>query len=264
MDRRGKVFLKVFENVLDPSRQPGRRFGAGAVVTVLVHVAAVALVVWLSSRPVEAEATPAEVKFFSGVPSPLRVAAPPPAAAQAPTQPKVEEKKPEKRPKKPQEIVAPREIPVEKPKEAEPEAAPPEPEPDPQPAGEPGGVSAGIEGGKSGGTEGGSALGVVGGTGTGTEVVSFGEGMTRPEHIKHPPEFQCPREAREAQVEGVLLASCTVTLDGWLRDCKIIKPLPHLDEVALDLLQRWRVGPVYFQGKPVLVNYKIPIRMVCK
>ena len=29
-------------------------------------------------------------------------------------------------------------------------------------------------------------------------------------------------------------------------------------------LARWRVGPVYFQGQPVLVNYKIPIRMVCK
>lgn len=256
----------MFENVLDPSRQPGRRFGAGAVITVLVHVAVVALVVWVSSRPVEAEATPAEVKFFSALPSPPPAAAPPPAASEAPTQPKVEEKKREKRPKKPQEIVAPKEIPVEKPKEAEPEPAPaePEPEPEPAPAGAPGGLSTGIEGGKPGGTEGGSAVGVVGGTGTGTDVVSFGEGMTRPEHIKHPPEFQCPREAREAQVEGVLLASCTVTLDGWLRDCKIIKPLPHLDKVAMDLLQRWRVGPVYFQGRPVLVNYKIPIRMVCK
>lgn len=257
----------MFDSVLSRANQPKGRFGAGAIVTVVVHVAVIGLVIWLSSRPVEEESKDVDVKFFAAAPAPPPAAAPPPAPAAESSPPKVE-KKVEKRPKKPLEIIPPKEIPQEKPKEAEPEPEPeplPEPEPEPvQPGAMPGGVQGGIEGGKVGGVEGGSVGGEVGGTGPGTDVVAFGEGMTRPENIKRPPDFQCPREAREAHIDGVLLASCTVTLEGSLRDCKIIQPLPHLEAVALDLLARWRVGPVYFQGRPVLVNYKIPIRMVCK
>ena len=255
----------MFDSVLSRANQPKGRFGAGALVTVVVHVVGVGLVVWLSSRTVQEETKDVDVKFFAAAAhAPAPAAAPPPAPAAAESSPPRVEKKVERRPKKPLEIIPPREIPQEKPKEAEPE---PEPAPEApaevvQPGAMPGGVQGGIEGGKLGGVEGGSPGGELGGTGT--DVVAFGEGMTRPENITRPPDFQCPREAREAHVEGVLLASCTVTLEGSLRDCKIIKPLPHLEAVALDLLARWRVGPVYFQGRPVLVNYKIPIRMVCK
>jgi hypothetical protein len=49
-----------------------------------------------------------------------------------------------------------------------------------------------------------------------------------------------------------------------LRDCRIIKPVPMMDAVVRDLLSRWKVGPVFFQGRAVSVNYKIPIRLVCK
>lgn len=257
------VLFHVFDSVLRSAPQPKSRFGVGAIVTAVVHGVGVGLVVWLSSRPVEEESKDVDVKFFAAAPAPAPAAAPPPAPAAESTPPRVE-KKVERRPKKPLEIIPPKEIPQEKPKEAEPE---PEPEPDPeppQPGAMPGGVEGGLEGGKVGGVVGGSVGGEVGGTGSATDVVAFGEGMTRPENIKRPPDFQCPREAREAHIEGVLLASCTVTLEGNLRDCKIIKPLPHLEAVALDLLARWRVGPVFFQGRPVMVNYKIPIRMVCK
>ena len=249
----------MFDSVLKSRQQPKRRFGAGALITVAVHAGVIALVVWLSSRPIEEEVKEAEVKFFAAAPSPPPPPPPPPAGSTL--TPKVE-KKVEKRPRKPTEIIQPKEIPQEKPKEAEPEPQAEPEAPPPVPGGQEGGVEKGVEGGQLGGVEGGTVGGVVGGSGT--EIMAFGEGMTRPENIKRPPDFQCPREAREAHIEGVLLASCTVTLEGELRNCKIIKPLPHLEDVALDLLARWRVGPVYFQGKPVLVNYKIPIRMVCK
>jgi protein TonB len=243
----------VFDSVLLRDQLPKSRLGAGATITVLVHAALIGAALWLSAHPPEEEIKQAEVKFFAAPPPP-----PPPPPPAGGSTPKVEKK--EKRKPKPQEIIQPKEIPQEKPQEAE---APEQPqEEEPVAGGQVGGVEGGVEGGQVGGVVGGTVGGVIGGTGT--EVMAFGEGMTRPENIRTPPSFECPREAREAKIEGVILASCTVTVDGYLKDCKIIKPLPFMEGVALDLLSRWRVGPVFFQGQPVLVNYKIPIRMVCK
>ena len=259
----------VFDSVLLPQKAPKSRFGAGAIVTVAIHAGVIGAVMLLSSRSVEPEQRLAEVKFFSGrAPAPGPVPAPPPpaaASAAAPT-PTVE-KKAEKRPRKVPQIIPPKEIPQEKPKEEEPEPQPPPEPPVAGPVVVPAmatGEAGGVVGGQVGGVQGGQVGGVVGGTGSGTDVLPFGEGMTRPANIKTPPAFQCPREAREAAIDGVLLASCTVTLEGDLRDCKIVKSLPFMDGVALDLLARWRVGPVTYQGRPVMVNYKIPIRMVCR
>ena len=248
----------MFDSVLLRDSLPRSRFGAGAVITVALHAAFLVLALWLSSQPKQEEIKENEVKFFAAPPPPPP---PPPPPAGGGATPKVE-KKVEKKPKKPNEIVQPKEIPQEKPKEAEPEQAA-EPE-TPQPGGQVGGVEGGVEGGVVGGVVGGTVGGVIGGTGNATDVMAFGEGMTRPEFIRTPPGFECPREAREAKIDGTMLASCTVTYDGYLKDCKIIKPMPFMEQVALDLLSRWRVGPVLFQGQPVQVNYKIPIRMVCK
>lgn len=244
----------MFDSVLLRENLPKSRLGAGAVITIAVHAALIAVALWFSAHPDVEELQTPEVKFFAAAPP-----APPPPPPAGGATPKVEKK--EKRKPKPTEIIQPKEIPTEKPPEAEPEPAPEEEAP-PDPVGEVGGVEGGVEGGTVGGVVGGTIGGTLGGTGT--EVMAFGEGMTRPENIRTPPGFECPREAREARIDGTMLASCTVTLEGTLRNCKIIKPLPFMEGVALDLLARWRVGPVFFQGQPVLVNYKIPIRMVCK
>ncbi len=254
----------MFDSVLLRDKAPKSRVGAGAAATVLVHLAVFAAAAWFGGRPAERSLEPAEVKLFAGrpaaAPAPAPVAA---AAAQAPVEPPKAEKKPQRQPKK--ELVAPKELPTEKPKEAEPEPAA-EPEPSPAPARATDAVGTAGAGADPAGPPGGSTLGAPGGVpgGSGTEVLAFGEGMTRPANIKSPPAFQCPREAKEAGVEGVVLASCTVTLEGTLRDCKLVRSLPFMDAVAMDLLARWKVGVVTFQGQPVIVNYKIPMRMVCK
>ncbi|MBK7864140.1 MAG: energy transducer TonB [Archangiaceae bacterium] len=243
----------MFDSVLQRDSLPKSKLGSGAAITVLVHAVLIAGALWLSAHPPEREEVVPEVKFFAAPPPPPPP--PPPAGGSAP---KVEKK--EKRKPKATEIVQPKEIPQEKPKEAE--AEQPQEAEEAVPGGVEGGVQGGVEGGQVGGVVGGTVGGVLGGTGT--EVMAFGEGMTRPENIRSPPGFECPREAREAHIDGTMLASCTVTPDGYLKNCKIIKPLPFMEGVALDLLARWRVGPVFFQGSPVMVNYKIPIRMVCK
>jgi protein TonB len=92
-----------------------------------------------------------------------------------------------------------------------------------------------------------------------SEVLAFGEGMSRPRLIEGP-EPLYPRAAREARVEGTLLARCVITTEGVLRDCQIIKSLPFLDQPVLEALAQRRYAPVMFQGRAVNVEYVIPLR----
>ena len=92
-----------------------------------------------------------------------------------------------------------------------------------------------------------------------SEVLPFGEGMNLPRLLEGP-EPVYPREAREARVEGTLLAKCVITTEGTLRSCRIIKSLPFLDEPVLTALAHRRYAPVMFQGRPVNVEYVISLR----
>jgi protein TonB len=154
------------------------------------------------------------------------------------------------------EFVAPKEIPQEKPPEKEPE---PEPEPTEQDVeSDEGGVEGGVVGGVVGGVLGGVLGGQVGSTGT--DVLPFGAGMTRPEKLSGPiPQYT--REALEAHVQGLMIVKCVVTTEGRVEKCRIIKPLPHMEQAVLDALYATRYKPVTFQGRPVQVDYTFNIKL---
>jgi protein TonB len=67
-------------------------------------------------------------------------------------------------------------------------------------------------------------------------------------------------EARMARVEGVVVAKCTIGTDGSLRNCFIIKGLPHLDQSVLEALAQQRYKPVLYRGRPVNVQYVMTFR----
>ncbi|MEO7327819.1 MAG: energy transducer TonB, partial [Minicystis sp.] len=112
--------------------------------------------------------------------------------------------------------------------------------------------------------------GTLGGTGTGTvipppappptnAVIPFGEGMNRPTLVSgSPPVYS--REAREAKVEGTVIASCVITTSGNLQNCRIIKHLEHMDDAVLAALAQQHYTPVTFQGQPVNVQYTLTFR----
>src|SRR5262249_45132857 len=66
--------------------------------------------------------------------------------------------------------------------------------------------------------------------------------------------------AKEACVEGRVIARCTLTEDGVLVDCRIVKGLPFLDKEVLDALATHRYTPVLYKGKPQRVYYTFPFR----
>ncbi|MEP7124328.1 MAG: TonB family protein [Byssovorax sp.] len=92
-----------------------------------------------------------------------------------------------------------------------------------------------------------------------SEILPFGDGMNLPRLIEGP-EPVYPRAAREARVQGTLLAKCVITTQGALQGCKILKSLPFLDEPVLTALAGRRYAPVMFQGRPINVEYVISLR----
>jgi periplasmic protein TonB len=137
-----------------------------------------------------------------------------------------------------------------------------------------GGGSGSGQGGSAGsGSGAGSGNGASGlGTGSGARAGAasgdqttypFMDGMTRPELVsKVDPEYT--KEARDANVQGLILTKCVIGTDGSLKRCKIVKGLPLMDQQVLSALSHWRYSPVYYQGKPVQVEYVIPVRLMMR
>jgi TonB family protein len=91
-------------------------------------------------------------------------------------------------------------------------------------------------------------------------VLPFGPEMTRPTLISSG-ELSYPREAMVAGSSGTIIAKCTITAEGTLRSCRIIKGLPFLDKAALDVLATRRYSPVMYQGKAVSVEYVFNLKV---
>jgi protein TonB len=231
----------MFDASLSVSRFPVQRSGRGTLLSVAAHAVVIAVMLRASAHMAEKKAEPPGlvVHFASAPPPP-----PPPGGPAAPhAEPKHEQVQVKHDPLALRPTVE--------------HKTPPAQAPDPPP---------GVEGGEVGGKEGGE----VGGTGTVLApaassppptniVLSFGEGMNRPERISGP-EPVYPREAREAKVEGTMLVQCVITTEGVLQGCRVLKSLPFMDQPVLAALAQQRYSPVTFQGRPVAVRYVIPFK----
>ena len=93
------------------------------------------------------------------------------------------------------------------------------------------------------------------------DVVPFGEGMTRPALLQPGRPITYTREAIAARVEGVSIVRCVITAEGAVERCKVVKPLPFMDEAVLEHLQSQRFQPVTYQGHAVSVGYNFSVRL---
>jgi protein TonB len=247
VSRNAKDLGHMFDSVLKKGNVPKNRFGTSTIISILVHGSLFALVFYLTTRPPPVKEDLSEVKFFAAAPPPPPPPPPPPKKSVTKTEKTVV--------KKVDAIIQPKEIPQDKPKEAEPQK---EEEDSSEDEGVEGGVEGGVVGGVVGGVLGGVVGGTIGGTlgGQGTEVLPFGEGMTRPVvDVAELTHSIYSREAREAQVQGTMIVRCHVMVDGSVNSCRIIKTLPHLAEAVLARIQSMRLKPATFQGKPISIDY---------
>jgi protein TonB len=86
--------------------------------------------------------------------------------------------------------------------------------------------------------------------------------MTRPVADPRNRRIEYTREALEAHIEGTMLVRCVITIEGEVQNCRVVKPLPHMEKQVMNTIQSWRFTPVKYAGKAISVDYVIPIRLV--
>ena len=60
-----------------------------------------------------------------------------------------------------------------------------------------------------------------------------------------------PAAAAAAGVEGIVIIEAIIGTDGAVKNAKILRSVPGLDQAALDAVQQWRFTPTLLNGKPV-------------
>ena len=86
--------------------------------------------------------------------------------------------------------------------------------------------------------------------------------MSRPVLLSPGKPVSYSREALEAHIEGTMIVKCSITVEGRVERCTVLKTLPFLEEAVLENLYTSHYAPVTFQGKPVAVGYTFNVKLV--
>ena len=88
--------------------------------------------------------------------------------------------------------------------------------------------------------------------------VRVGGTISRPERIHYvAPEY--PALARAARREGTVILEAVLDTDGSVREARVLRPMPLLDEAALEAVRQWRFTPTLLNGEPVPVVLTVTV-----
>jgi TonB family protein len=91
-------------------------------------------------------------------------------------------------------------------------------------------------------------------------AVEFNDSMTAPVMISGPAPEYTP-QAVDRGVEGTMVVRCVVTTVGVVRNCKVLKGLPYMNEAVISALLQRKYRPALSQGKPLDVYYTFNLRL---
>jgi protein TonB len=66
-------------------------------------------------------------------------------------------------------------------------------------------------------------------------------------------------EAMRARVQGVVIAEVTVDAAGMVRDARLLRSIPMLDDAALEAVRQWQFTPTMLNGAPVPVVLTVTV-----
>ncbi len=118
-----------------------------------------------------------------------------------------------------------------------------------------------------------SGTGVPGATGTGLGLLPPpppAPGPVRPGgDIKFPgrvayaaPTY--PAIARSARIEGTVILEATIDESGVVRDLRVLRSIPLLDQAAIDAVSRWRYTPTRLNGSAVPIILTVTVTFTIK
>jgi protein TonB len=120
------------------------------------------------------------------------------------------------------------------------------------------------------------SIGVGDGEGEGVDTLVFEpEGDTLPPYgmpvyVEELPEVitrvspQYPDIARQSGIEGTVIIQALVGKDGKVKDTKVVKSIPVLDDEAVKAVKGWVFKPALVNNKPVATWVAVPVRFTLR
>ena len=98
----------------------------------------------------------------------------------------------------------------------------------------------------------------VGTSGAPGPPVRVGPQVKEPRKLRHvAPAY--PEIAKAARVQGVVVLECVIDEQGRVRDIKVLRGLPLLDQAAVDAVRQWVYSPTLLGGVPVAVVMTVTV-----
>jgi periplasmic protein TonB len=69
-----------------------------------------------------------------------------------------------------------------------------------------------------------------------------------------------PAVAQAARVEGTVILEATISKDGTVRDVRVLRSIPLLDQAAVDAVRQWRYTTPTLNGEPVDVLMTVMVK----
>jgi TonB family protein len=69
-----------------------------------------------------------------------------------------------------------------------------------------------------------------------------------------------PPIAQSARVQGVVIIEATIGADGKVKDAKVLRSIPLLDQAAVDAVKQWEFTPTLLNGVPVPVIMTVTVQ----
>jgi TonB family protein len=79
-----------------------------------------------------------------------------------------------------------------------------------------------------------------------------GGNIRQPQRIQDAPGI-LPDVARQAGITGVVILEITIGTDGAVKDARVVRSIPLLDQAALDAARQWKFEVTQLNGVPVPV-----------
>jgi protein TonB len=91
----------------------------------------------------------------------------------------------------------------------------------------------------------------------------IGGQIKEPARTKYVPPVY-PPIAQQAKIQGIVVIEAIIGTDGKVREARVLRPVPMLDQAALDAVRQWEYEPTLLAGKPVSVIMTVTVSFTLK
>ena len=88
--------------------------------------------------------------------------------------------------------------------------------------------------------------------------IRVGRGLVAPAKTRHVAPIY-PPVALAARQEGVVILEAVIAENGSVRDVRVLRSVPLLDQAAVDAVRQWRFTPTLLNGEPVPIVMNVTV-----